>query len=267
MSSVVSEPVAEQLLFTWDSPRRQSTLLAAFLVLSLVAHALCFYVFQIVYPTPVALLPPPARVTFIAPDSDEGRTLLRWIDAEDPAVAFTTDRPQGARLGALPKTDHLPSYSRVEPILKELPQLKPDLRLPSSRPPGAVHPVARRPASAKRTAGTYISFSKEFDRFGAPTLAPSGLATSNEETSETLRFRVAVNDLGEIRYCFPINSSGDPALDEQARLQVVRSRFSQDTQTGITPGTSLVWGMATIQWGSDVARPQQGPPNTFGVTP
>jgi hypothetical protein len=76
---------------------------------------------------------------------------------------------------------------------------------------------------------------------------------------------VAVNDFGEIRYCFPINSSGDPALDEQARLQVVRSRFSQNRQTGTKPGSSLVWGMATIQWGSDVARPQQAPAAT--VTP
>jgi len=90
MNNVASEVAAEPLLFSWDSPRRRRTMLAAFLVLSLVAHALCFYVFQIVYPTPVALLPPPARVTFIAPDSEEGRTLLRWIDAEDPAVAFTT---------------------------------------------------------------------------------------------------------------------------------------------------------------------------------
>src|SRR5215510_5738831 len=122
---------------------------AAFLVLSMLAHALCFYVFQIVYPTPVALLPPPARVTFIAPDSEEGRTLLRWIDAEDPAVAFTTHPAPGARLGALPKTEHLPSYSKVGSILKELPPLRPDLRIPSSRPLGAVHSVAQKTVSAK----------------------------------------------------------------------------------------------------------------------
>ena len=79
------------------------------------AHAICFYLFQIVYPTSLALLPPPARVTFISPNSEEGRTLLRWIDAEDPAVAFTTQMPPGAKLGALPKTDHLPSYFTVKP--------------------------------------------------------------------------------------------------------------------------------------------------------
>ena len=77
MNSIASEIAAEPLLFSWDSPRQRKTMLAAFLVLSLMAHALCFYVFQIVYPTPVALLPPPARVTFIAPDSEEGRTLLQ----------------------------------------------------------------------------------------------------------------------------------------------------------------------------------------------
>jgi hypothetical protein len=263
MNSVASEIAGEPLLFSWDSPRRQRTMLAAFLVLALVAHALCFYLFQIVYPTPVALLPPPARVTFIAPDSEEGRTLLRWIDAEDPAVAFTTHPAPGARLAALPKTEHLPSYSAVEPILKELPPLKPDLRIPSSRPPGALRSVARKNVSARGMARTYISFSKELDGFGAPTLPQSGFAT--EETPETLRFRVAVNDLGEIRYCFPINSSGDPALDEQARLQVVRSRFSQNRRARAEPGSSLVWGMATIQWGSDVARSQQAP--AAAVTP
>lgn len=265
MNSVASEIAAEPLLFSWDSPRRQGTMLAAFILLSFVAHALCFYVFQIVYPTPVALLPPPARVTFITPDSEEGRTLLRWIDAEDPAVAFTTDPGPGARLGALPKTEHLPSYSTVEPILKELPPLKPDLRIPSSRPPGAVHSAVQKTASTRSIATTYISFSKELDQFGAATVLQSGFARSTEVTPETLRFRVAVNDLGEIRYCFPINSSGDPALDEQGRLQVVRSRFSQNKQPGSKTEPALVWGTATIQWGSDVARPQQASPTA--VTP
>jgi len=265
MNSGASEFSAEPLLFSWDSPRRQMTMLTAFLVLSVMAHAVCFYVFQIAYPTPVALLPPPARITFIAPDSEESRTLLRWIDAEDPALAFTTHRAPGGRLGALPTAEHLPSYSAIKPILKELPPLKPDLSIPSSRPPGAIHSIARKTASARGTPKTYISFSKEFDQFAAPTVPQSGFALSNEETPEILRFRVAVNNLGEIRYCFPINSSGDPALDEQARLHIIRSRFSQNKHSGMQPASSLVWGMATIQWGSDVARPRPAP--AASVTP
>jgi hypothetical protein len=265
MNNVASEIAAEPLLFSWDCPRRQKTMLAAFLVLSLMGHSLCFYIFQIVYPTPVALLPPPGRVTFIASDSEEGRTLLRWIDAEDPAVAFTTQPPPEARLGALPMTEHLPSYSAVELILKELPPSKPDLRIPSSQPPGAVPSVVRTTASSRGIPTTYISFSKELDQFGTPTVPQSGFASSTKETPETLRFRIAVNDLGEIRYCFPINSSGNRALDEQTRLRIVRSRFSPSRQASSKAGSSLVWGMATIQWGSDVARPQQAPAGT--VTP
>jgi hypothetical protein len=257
MNSVASEIAAEPLLFSWDSPRAQKAVLASFLVLSLVAHALCFYVFQIVYPTPVEVLPPPARVTFIAPDSDEGRTLLRWIDAEDPALAFITHLPPGASLRTLPNAQHVASYSTSKPPLKDLPQLKHDLRIPSSRPPGAVRSFSRKIALAIATGRTSISFSKDLDQFGAPSLPQSRFAASNKETPETLQFRVAVNDFGEIRYCFPINSSGDPALDEQARLQVIRSRFPPHGRAGGNPGSSLVWGIATVQWGSDVVRLQQ----------
>jgi hypothetical protein len=240
-------------------------MLGAFLVLSLMAHALCFYVFQIVYPTPVALLPPPARVTFIAPDSEEGRSLLRWIDAEDPAVAFTTHPAPGARLAGLPKTEHLPSYSAIAPILKELPPVRQDLRIPSSRPPGPVHYAAPKTTSMKGSARTHIWFSQELDELGPPNIPKAEFVASNDETPAALHFRVAVNNEGEVRYCFAIGSSGDPALDEQARLRVVRTRFPQERQTNDTAESSLVWGTATVQWGSDVARPRQSPAAT--VTP
>ena len=265
MNSVASEIAAEPLLFRWDSPRRQRTMLAAFLMLSLVAHALCFYVFQIVYPTPVALLPPPARVTFIAPDSNEGRTLLRWIDAEDPAVAFTTHLAPGARVGALPKTEHVPSYSAIQPTLKDIPPLERDLRIPSCQAPGAVRLVRQKTATAMALFTTSASFSKEFDAFGAPTPPEASFAASNEETPQTIRFRVAVNKLGEIRYCFPVNSSGDPALDEQARLYVARCRFPKSTANPGKADSFLVWGIATIEWGNDIVRLQPQP--AVSVTP
>jgi hypothetical protein len=48
-------------------------------------------------------------------------------------------------------------------------------------------------------------------------------------------------------------------------LQIIRTRFLQNRQTGTAPGSSLVWAMATIQWGSDVVRPQRAP--VANVTP
>src|SRR5438093_9766413 len=127
---------AEPLLFSWQSPRRRKIAIIAFLALSLVGHAFCFYIFQIVYPPTIALLPPPARVSLITPASEEGRTLLRWIDAEDPALAFTTQRAPEARLRTLPRVEHVPSYLAVAPVLKEVPPLEHDLGIPSCHPPG-----------------------------------------------------------------------------------------------------------------------------------
>src|SRR5215475_1896618 len=166
MSSGASEIAIGPLLFSWDSPRQQKAVLAIFVGMSLVGHAFCFYIFQIVYPTPVALLPPPAGVTFIAPDSEQGRTLLRWIDAEDPALAFTTHGPTETKLDSISKAEHAPSYFALDPPLKKIPGFKSDLRIPSTRPPGAVPILSPKTLSIGGTGRTYISFSKELEQFG-----------------------------------------------------------------------------------------------------
>jgi hypothetical protein len=75
------------LVFGWDHPRQQRRALIGFLTASIALHALCFYALQIIYPPTVALLPPPGRVTVIAPNTEQGRSLLRWVEAEDPALA------------------------------------------------------------------------------------------------------------------------------------------------------------------------------------
>jgi hypothetical protein len=261
MKSSPSE-FATELLFNWEVPRGQKTAITAFLTLSLVAHALCFYIFQIVYPPTVALLPPPARVSLITPASEEGRTLLRWVDAENPALAFTTQRSPEAKLRALPRVDHRPSYLAVEPALKEVPPPELDLRIPSAQPPGAVRFIRRQGPPAFTPTPTSISFSKELQAFGAPILPDLSFAASNRETPETTRFRVAVNATGEVRHCFPLNSSGDSALDEQARRYLTLCRFSRISADVEKVYPFLTWGIATIEWGSDIAGPRSTPPET-----
>jgi len=255
MNNLSSELATEPLLFSWDSPRTQKAALLAFLALSLLAHAGCFYIFQVVYPPTVTLLPPPARVALITPASEEGRTLLRWIDAEDPAVAFTTHRPPEARLRALPKVDHIPSYQAMEPTLKGLPPFEVDSRAPDSQPPGPVPFMRQQSVPAAGPIPTFVSFSSELDGLGVAILPPLKFNASTGETPEAIRFRVAVSRLGEIRFCFPTNSSGDPALDEQARLYLLRCRFPKSAPDDGTPNALLTWGIATIEWGSDITRP------------
>src|SRR5947209_11244316 len=122
------------LIFSWAPPRHRAYALIVFLIASITLHAACFYIFQIVYPPTVALLPAPARVSLISPDDSESIAFLRWVEAEDPALATTTQRPPGNKAIDLPKLQHIPSYATHEPKLKGLQPTTPDLSIPTSPP-------------------------------------------------------------------------------------------------------------------------------------
>jgi hypothetical protein len=244
------------LLFNWDVPRRRNLTLIGFLVASFTAHLASFYLFQVVYPPTVSLTPAPQRVNFVTGKSEEGATLFRWLDAEDPALASTTRRPPEAKRNLLGKVQHIPSYTANEPALKEPPPLTVDLRIPTAQPPGPVpmrHPPKPTPLG---TVPTNVAFSNELDRLGQPTFVPTTFKASTDEPPQNAEFRVAVNRQGAVVYCFGVTSSGDPALDEQARQYLALCRFSGRS----TPNEdSLVWGIATIEWGNDVATSSAKP--------
>jgi len=143
--------------------------------------------------------------------------------------------------------------------LKEIPAEISNLRIPDSQPPGPAPFGHRQTAPAIGATTTSVSFSKELEAFGAPTLPSLSFAASNNESPQTTHFRVAVNGMGETRYCFPLNSSGDPALDKQGRRYLTLCRFSKSPASGGKNGSFLTWGIATIEWGSDVARPRPRP--------
>ena len=246
------------LLFRWEGPRRRSLALIGFLALSFAAHVFGLYLFQVVYPATVALTPAPHRVSFISAKSEEGAALLRWIDAEDPALASTTRRPAEAKRYLLGKIQHTPSYSESEPMLRQPPPLTVDLRVPSAQPPAAV-PLQR---SAKpATIGpvpTNVTFSGDVQSFGPPKFVPTNFKLSGKELPQNARFRIAVDSNGAVVYSFPVVSSGDAALDEQAREHLALCRFpakpvSSKVEGSISNGESLSWGIATIEWGNDVA--------------
>lgn len=257
--SISSSSALQPLIFNWDFPRRRNLAIAGFLVLSLVGHAACLYIFQIVYPPTVALLPPPARLNLITPDSEEGRTLLRWVEAEDPALASRTQRPRNARAYVLPKVEHVPSYVVSEPVLKEPPPFVVDLRLPSSQPPGAVPMTHPRRAHKVGVVPTRVTFSKEIESLGAPEVPSIKFTASTKDPPQAVSFRIGISRRGKILYCFPVNSSADAVLDEQARSYLALCRFPAKPSTS---DQSLVWGTATIEWGNDVAQPQRASTST-----
>ena len=242
------------LIFGWEKPGRGKWTLTGFLLASLGMHAFGFYLFQIVYPPAVALLPPPGRVSLVAPDTDEGRQILRWLEAEDPALASTTQPAPDAKALVLPTIQHAPSYLARQPVLKELPPAPSALRIPSARPPGPVENPSAPAQIATKPVSTAIHFSPELDSLIAPQTPELKFNPSTRESPETARFLIGVSEKGEVRYCFLQTSSGDAALDEQARKYLALTRFPSIRNSPSSNVVSLTWGTATVEWGNDIPR-------------
>lgn len=260
MSAYASPPTPAPLIFNWAPPRRRRRALIIFLILSVLLHALCFYIFQIVYPPTVALLPPPARVTLISPDNPESLALLRWVEAEDPALTTTTQRSADAKDFTLPAIEHHPSYVTHQPKLKMLPSVTPDLSIPSSAAVGPVRPPQLKPNTAgpglaRKTTALFADLPTGL---GEPVFGDFKFRLRRADAPANARFRVAIDERGAIRFCFLIESSGDAALDEQARSFLQLCRFQPMSHMGtkeIAPPkgpTAFFWTSATILWGNDL---------------
>jgi hypothetical protein len=244
-------------IFNWDEPRRRKLAFTGLIAASFALHIMGFYLFQVIYPPTLSLVPPPQRINLMTANSEQTATLLRWIDAEDPALASTTRRPLHMQRHEMRRIEHIPSYFAIEPALKQVPPLVVDLRVPSAQPPGPV-PMARRPViSAVAIEPTRVAFSDELRQLGQANLDTTGFKASSLEPPQNAQFRIAVDGRGAVRYCFILNSSGDPSLDQQAREHLALCRFptsigASGVQGWTSNADSLVWGLATIEWGNDV---------------
>lgn len=251
MNAETYAPPPGDLLFRWERPRRRRVAIAGFLLASAALHALCFYVFQVVYPPAISLLPPPAQVSVIAPTSDEARAFLNWLDAEDPALAARTERPADARAFQLPKLTHVPSYLAVPPKLKELPPQEVSHTALSAMPPAPVPVAPRTNPVSLLPVPTVLIFSGELGELPVTHPDLKFKASLRADAPESARFRLAVDSLGIARYSFLEQSSGDPALDEQARHYLALCRF----EMGEHSGDALTWATATFEFGTDLELP------------
>lgn len=240
------------LLFHWEGPRRRRFAIAGFLIASVALHALCFYLFQVVYPPAISLLPPPAQVSVIAPTTEEARAFLNWLSAEDPALASQTQRPEDARAFQLPKLAHIPSYVAVPPSLKEAPSFPALRSAVSAMPPGPVPVKPTNEPPPPLLAPTTLFVSGALGRL--PIVHPPlNFRASVRETPQAARFRLAVDSLGVVRYAFLEQSSGDTALDSQARHYLALCRFQNIESLGKNNG--LLWATGNFEFGIDLGLP------------
>lgn len=240
------------LLFRWERPRQRKFAIAGFLLASAALHALCFYLFQVVYAPAISVLPPPAQVSLIAPTSEEARTFLNWLEAEDPALASQTQRSADARAFQLPKLAHLPSYVAFPPQLKELPAQRIADVAPSAMPPAPVPVAPSAKTAPPLQAPTGLIFSDGLREL--PVTHPElKFRASLRDAPESARFRVAVDSLGTVRYSFLEHSSGDSALDEQVRDYLALCRFTMSGNPA--PDNRLTWATVTVEFGTDLEMP------------
>lgn len=255
-----SAAVQEDRVFRWEKPGRGKWTLAGFLLGSLGLHAFGLYLFQIIYPPAVALLPPPGRVSLISPDTDEGRLLLRWVEAEDPALAATTQPLPEAKSFALPTIQHAPSYLGHQPALRDFPPPPGPVRIPSARPPAPVERPISPPQAPTQVAPTSIQFSAELKSLIPPQIPELKFAASSREAPEAAQFLIAVNRYGAVQHCFLQDSSGDSALDAQARRYLLAARFPALHNMQSVADDRLTWGSAIVEWGNDIEAPPSPSP-------
>ena len=114
-------------------------------------HALCFYLFQIVYPVTVALSPPPARVNLITPTPSKGAFCCAGSRPKIPRSPPPRSAPPTLWPRSRRSQHTFPPICGGSPRSNNSRAMQPDLRIPSAQPPGPValpQPAAPTPAAS-----------------------------------------------------------------------------------------------------------------------
>jgi hypothetical protein len=113
---------------------------------------------------------------------------------------------------------------------------------PSPPPPGGI-------------TQTSITFAADGTALGAAQIPPLQFTASSKEPPQAAEFRVAISPRGDVRHCLVQVSSGDRALDEQARRYLLLCRFPEIKNRQPSHEGELVWTTAAVEWGNDIASP------------
>ncbi len=233
------------LLFDWDKARKFRFVLPTFLLLSILAHAATFFLFQITESEHATIPPSAPEISLLLPTTPENRLLLRRIEAENPGLVA---EPTSVTPPGLVEPQYQPSYDTIRTQPRTVPEARTAVQYPPPKDPLAIiqststTPLAA--SAAPPPQPTRITFSAPLN--ARTTREPLGWTLSPRASAPlgNATFLIGVTDRGEARYLFLQRSSGDPALDRQAADELPRLAFSHAAE-------AVTWGVATIVWGED----------------
>jgi TonB family protein len=234
----MNQPEA-RFIFDWRKDQWNYRL-PVLIAISLFGHIFCFYIFRVVYPTTTTLLPPSAQVTVLDPNNPQDKSLLDWVEMNNPAnVSAPRFSP---RLVAQLVPQYKPIYSGLSVDLKPPVSSGPkEEENPSTFSPETLLPMRSRPTEAlpKREFPSRLEIASTLEA-RVPDSLP-GLPTASALSEPTSIF-VGVNTAGEVDFVFLRQSSGVGQLDQKAEYFVRTLKFK--------PGPRRDWGVITLHWGA-----------------
>ena len=252
------------LIFQWERRSHVHWRLAGIIALSLLAHAVSFYVLQVSYTPTGAQLPPPAQVVMVPLDQPGNDAFARWLAMADPSLAVQPVAPSPEDTLAALDFHYVPSYKVARPGFKSLDPVSVDganTAPPLPRLPGPVPldlftsdflPRAPVPSAAGQstrvvlTGGIYFFLDSAMIDFYFYILVGS-------EPLEPTIFLVGARPEGGPPFVFLKSKPDNAAADEYARDYVARLTFRP---TDLPPGT-ILWGWAEFAWGNGIYLPPE----------
>ena len=251
--------VPPELIFQWERRSRAHWRLAGIIALSLLVHAVSFYVLQVAYTPTGSQLPPPAQVVMVPLDQPGNEAFARWLAMEDPALVAQPAGPSAADTLARLDFRYVPSYKAARPGFKSLDPLPGENAVaapPRPRPPGPVplglfttgEPARPTPPT---TVGqrTVVALTGGIETLVATPLPPIRFKTAiGSEPLEPTAFLVGARPEGGLPFVVLKSKPGSVAADEYARDYLARLNFhpTDSSKSGV------VWGCAEFAWGNDI---------------
>jgi hypothetical protein len=268
-AAIPDSAAGDGLIFQWERRGSSRWRLALMLLLSLLAHAASFYALQVAYTPTGSLLPPPAQVMLVPPNSPENIGLEHWIDMEDPSLMTQPQERSAEQILGTLGFHYVPSYATVLQVFKPLPaqapaEAPPQTRKPGPVPAGLLPPLTAPAGMPAAPAGqkpvpspTRVVLSGGIQALVAGSLPPVPPPASRDaKPLDRTVFLVGVPAGGGPAWLFQQASSGDTAdkgADADARDYLARLRFKAPPPQAGAPGPA--WGWATFYWGRDAYPP------------